>query len=230
MVRNYDRLNRPPHICSRGPYRRKREHVEDLVRWDCRDYIDQAVPDVDDDDWWLDEDEGEERETIPNGWAEIDARDPKYSVFRMEVEVKPGYRQTLKLYRGSRLPNTPLCQRNHWWYWQCPDCDRRRRHLYSLAKSSAIICRKCWNVVYRSQSKSAAQRQKDYWQKNKHLYRGRYRDECGGWYESCGAGFRCTIPPTPPADWVPADLLKRFHAEQTRHDQTEMPTETEAEL
>ena len=57
--------------------------------------------------WWLDEDDGEELETIPNGWAEVDPRDPRYSVFRVEVEVKPGYRQTLKLYRGSRLPNTP---------------------------------------------------------------------------------------------------------------------------
>ena len=56
MVRNYKRLNRPSHICSRGPDRRKREHVEDLRRWDVRDYIDKARPDTEEVEEWDDDD------------------------------------------------------------------------------------------------------------------------------------------------------------------------------
>ena len=85
MVRNYRRLNRPPPICSRGPYRRKREHVEKLRRWDCRDFIDEAVPDVDADDGWNDnyanyaEDEFDASSVA--GYPERDLRDPRYTIF-----------------------------------------------------------------------------------------------------------------------------------------------------
>ena len=45
------RPKRPPEVCSRGPYRLKRKHLEQLRCWDVRDYINQAVPDVQEDDW-----------------------------------------------------------------------------------------------------------------------------------------------------------------------------------
>ena len=215
MVRNYERVNRPSHICSRGPYRRKREHVEDLRRWDVRDYIDQAVPDVDD-DWWLDEDDDEEIQTVPAAWAEVDPRDPKYKIFKVEVESRPGSFQNVQLYRGRGIRNTPVKQRNHWWFWLCPGCRRRFRYLYSISASSVIMCRECWNVVYRSHSKSPAQRQKDYWEKNKHLYRSRCTEGYGGWYEFHGAVRLCICPPKPPAGWVPQDLLKRFNSGQAQ--------------
>ena len=172
----------------------------------------------------------EEPQPILNGWAEVDVRNPKYTIFKIEVELRPGLTITLQMYRSSRFPNTPYCQRNHWWYWHCPDCDRRCRYLYTLPRSAAAMCRKCWNFPYRSQNKSHAHRQKDYWEKNKHLYRGYHTDGHEGWYESDGGVPRCISPTVPQASWVPADLLKRFRTEQARRDGTEMPTETEADL
>ena len=212
MVRNYKPVNRPPHICSCGPYRRKREHVEDLARWDCRDYIDQALPDID--DTWDDEDDYESDDMpVLTGHAEADPCDSKYSVFRVEVEAKPGHVQPLQLYRGSPFPNTPLKQRNYWWYWICPECDRRCRYLHSIATSGVIICHKCWNVVYRSQSKSPARRQQERLAKNKALNMGYFSGAYGDKYWLKNGRTICWIPPTPPPGWVPEDLLKRFYAE-----------------
>ena len=229
MVRNYKRKKRPSHICSRGPDRRKREHLEDLRRWDVRDYIEAAVPDVDA-DLWMDDDEDEEPRTIPNGWAEVDPRDPRYTIFKVAVESKPGSLKSVQLYRGCGFPNTPVRQRNHWWYWLCPSCGKRCRYLHSIATSAVMMCRKCWDVVYRSQSKSPAQRQKERWKKEKHLYRSYCTDGHGGWYELSGGARLCISPPKSPQGWVPHDLLKRFHAEQARRNETEMPRETEAGL
>ena len=93
MVRKYKPVNRPPHICSRGPYRRKREHVEDLQRWYARDYITQAVPDVDD-DCWADEDDDESDDMpVLTGHAEAGP----CGSYRVEIEAKPGYVQSLQL-------------------------------------------------------------------------------------------------------------------------------------
>ena len=138
MRKKRGQANRPPNICSRGPYRRKREHVEDLVRWDARDYIDQALPD-ENEAWNYEDDDADALHLSAfEGYAEVDPRDPIYSVFQVNVELKPGHPRTLQLYRGSRFPSTPLQQRNHWWYWICPECKRRCRYLYTLRGSSAI--------------------------------------------------------------------------------------------
>lgn len=208
MVRKYKPVNRPSHICSRGPYRRKRDHIEDLKCWDCRDFIDQAVPDVDDD--WL-EDEDDEIETIPDGWAEIDPRDPDYTIFKVEFELKPGHHHTLQMYRRQPFRNTPRKQRNYWWYWICPDCERQCRYLYTLPGSMGIQCRKCWNLPYRSQSKSHAQRERERQEKLKPYMRSFTTVGFGDWYISKGGKTICHIPPKPPPEWIPKDLLRRYH-------------------
>ena len=211
MVRKYRRLNRPPHICSRGPYRRKRDHLKDLQRWDCRDHIDQAVPDVDDPTYADDDDlEDEEMETIPDGWAEIDPRDRKYCIFRVEMELTPGHVETLGMYRGRRFPNTTRKQTNHFWFWLCPDCRRRCRYLYTLPGSCGIACRVCWRLPYRSQSKSPAQWQRERREREKALSTSFARGRYGEWYMSKGACWTCHTPPKPPRGWVPRDLMKLY--------------------
>jgi|GEM_PF-7000857 len=207
---------------------RKRK-IEDLVRWDCREYIDQALPDVDedgdcDDDWndnagsWSDDDDEFDLSDIA-GYAEIDPRDPRYSVFRVTAELKPGDRQSLRLYRGNRFPNTPSCQRNHFWYWLCPECDRRCLYLYTLPRSAAATCRKCWNLPYRSQSKSHAQRQRERIAKNKPLNMAYSVGRFGDMYWHKGDRMVCSVPPQPPRGWVPADLMEKYHCESHEYRQ-----------
>ena len=208
MVRTYKPINRPAHICSRGPYRRKRDHIEDLKRWDCRDYIEYAVPDVDND--WL-EAEDDEVETISDGWAEVDPRDPQYSIFKVEVELKPGHHHTLGMYRGSRFRNTPRKQRNYWWYWICPDCSRQCRYLYTLGQSMGIQCRICWNLPYRSQSKSHAQYKHERIAKWKPHMLSYYVGGYGDRYWCKDGREICDIPPLPPPKWIPEDLHKVYH-------------------
>ena len=217
MVRKYKRVNRPSHICSRGPYRRKRDHIEELKRWDCRDYIDMALPDVDE-LAWADEDNNEE-EPMPilEGWAEIDSRNPEYSIFKVDVELKPGHHHTLQMFRGQPFPNTTAKQRNFWWYWICPDCGRWCRYLYALPGSTGIQCRKCWNLPYRSQSKSHAQRDRERIAKWKPYMRSFTTVGFGDWYISKGGRSICHVPPKPPPRCIPEDLLKKFNIEKRKN-------------
>lgn len=210
MVRKYKPVNRPLGICRRGPYRRKRDHIEDMKRWDCRYYIEQAVPDVDD-DWFEDEDEDEEPMPVMEGWAEIDPRNPQYTIFKVEVELKPEHFQTLPMYRGQPYPNTPRSQKTHWWFWLCPNCTRQCRYLYTLGQSIAIQCRKCWNLPYRSQSKSHAQYKRERIAKWKPYMMSYYVGGYGDRYWCKDGREICDIPPLPPPKWIPEDLLKLYH-------------------
>ena len=144
------------------------------------------------------------------GGAEVDPRNRRYDLFQADVELAPGCVTTFRLYRGGRFRNTPPALRNYWWFWLCPVCRRRCRYLYTRPASTAACCRVCWNLPYRSQSKSRRQRQREYWQKNRHLYRQYAPDSYGGWYEYRQGVFRCLVPPAPPTGWVPQDLLRRF--------------------
>ena len=168
--------NRPAHICSRGPYRRKRDHLEDLKRWDVRDYIKPTA--------------------LSGTKASISNLD--CNLFELTFEPKPNRPVTLQMYRAHRLPNTPPKQQNHFWYWICPDCDRQCRYLYSLPNSWAITCRKCWELPYQSQTISQAQRRniQNQNQMSEFLMRGLYRP-------------RIRLP-TPPPNWIPDDLIKKF--------------------
>ena len=180
MVTSNKPAKRPPHICSRGPYRRKRDHIEDLNRLDVRDFIEQAVP----------------------------FGDPDACLFQVQVTLKPGYCETLRLSRGNPLPNTPNCHRNHWWYWLCPDCNRKCRYIYTLPRSAFSRCRTCWNLPYHSQSKSHAECHREREEKLRPSMMSYTMGEFGAmyWYPS---GRRvCTVPPKPPAGWIPPDLLK----------------------
>ena len=216
MVRNYKRVNRPAHICARGPYRRKRNHLEDLRRWDCRDYIEQAVPDVDELAWADEDDLDAELETVPDGWAEIDPRNPKYTIFKVEVELTPGHIETLRMYRGRWVHNTPRKQKNYFWWWLCPDCQRCCQYLYTGPDRHGITCRLCWGRPYRAQSKSEAQRQRERQEKERALSMSFTRGPYGDWYCSKGAREVCHRPPAPPRGWVPRDLLKLYRRTQNQ--------------
>ncbi|MBN2594859.1 MAG: hypothetical protein JXA81_15235 [Sedimentisphaerales bacterium] len=212
MERKYKPLNRPSHFCSRGPDRRKREHVENLRRWDVRDYIDKALPDVEEADYW-DDDEEELDMSVFAGYAENDPRDPAHTIFKVQVETKPGCYENLQIYRGTRFPNTPHRQTSHFWYWICPECKRHCKYLYSITRSRIAKCRICWEVVYRSQSESKAQRNR----RRKHQDQGSHISYWPGAFGSeiaiKGVDSMCVRPPVPPPDWVPEDLLARFEAE-----------------
>jgi len=218
MIIEKKRPKRPPEFCSRGPYRLKRRYLEDLRRYDVRDYIDQAVPHVEEEDEWEDDLwEGEEDRfdiSAIEGYAEVDPRDPRYTLFTAEVALPGGHRQRFQLYRGWLFPHPSQNQRHRFWFWLCPLCGRRCRYLYTTPDGTLMQCRVCWKLPYRSQSKSRKQRRQERRARYQPVIRPGEWDRFGGRYWLQGARRICCQAPQPPPGWIPADLLQRYLQER----------------
>ena len=207
MVRTYRTVNRPKHLCSRGPERRKRPHFEDLQRLDVRDYIARAMPKLN--YVWHGPEDGLTPFEDPRPGVSPYSR-THYTVpvtLAPERDQAEQDVQTVELRRGRPFKHGGANRSSHWWYWICPICGRQCRYLHAMG--TALACRIDWSEVYcyRSQSKSRTQRQRDkppeemVW-----FYQGQFGDS----YAYQGGRSYWITAPTPPANWVPPDLLKLY--------------------